>query len=255
MAELKGEAKQRYVAQMFARIAGRYDLMNTLMTGGMHRRWRRKTAQITAQGLVGVPLAGPRLALDVATGTGDLAFALAKQPGIDRAVGLDFLPEMIALAQAKARARGLAGQTSLIVGDALALPFPNASFACATAGFSLRNMPDLPQALAEMVRVVRPGGRVTTLELTPLSAGIKSGPFNRLRAGLFRVYFHRLVPLLGQLIAGDKSAYTYLPQSVDRFLQADNLARLFQDLGLTGVGYLKLGFGTVALHWGDKPTP
>lgn len=247
MAELKGEAKQRYVAQMFARIAGRYDLMNTLMTGGMHRRWRQKTARVTAQGLVGAQHTAPLLALDVATGTGDLAFALAQQPGIGHAVGVDIVPEMIALAQAKARARGLGRRTSLIVGDALALPFPDASFACATAGFSLRNMPDLPQALAEMVRVVRPGGRVTTLELTPLSEGIKSG--------LFRLYFHRLVPLLGLLIARDKSAYTYLPQSVDRFLEADNLARLFQDLGLSGVGYQKLGFGTVALHWGTKPTP
>lgn len=237
MAELWGEAKQHYVADMFARIAGRYDLMNTLMTGGMHRRWREKTARVTAQGLEGK-------ALDVATGTGDLAFALIRRPGIDHAVGVDFVPEMIVLAQAKARTRGLAGETSLIVGDALALPFPDASFACATASFSLRNMPDLPQALAEMVRVVRPGGRVTTLELTPLPGGIK--------ASLFRFYFHRMVPLLGQLIAGDKSAYTYLPQSVDRFLDADNLARLFQDLGLTGVGYLRLGFGTVALHWGNR---
>ena len=105
-------------------------------------------------------------------------------------------------------------------------------------------MPDLSKALTEMVRVVRPGGRVTTLELSPLAPGIK--------ASLFRFYFHRIVPILGQLIAGDKGAYTYLPQSVDRFLQADNLAAHLRTLGLTDVGYRKLGMGTVALHWGTK---
>ena len=238
MAELRGEAKQRYVAEMFVRIAGRYDLMNTLMTGGRHHFWRKKTVQVTTQGLTGKTL-------DVATGTGDLALALACCPGIDHAVGVDYLPQMITLARAKARARVLAGKTTMMVGDALALPYPNDSFACATAGFSLRNMPDLPQALAEMVRVVRPGGRVTTLDLTPTAGGAKGAPL--------RFYFHRLVPLLGQLVAGDRSAYTYLPHSVGYFLEAETLAGLFRTLGLTDVGYLRMGFGTVALHWGTKP--
>lgn len=238
MAELRGEARQRYVADLFARIAPRYDLMNTLMTGGMHWRWRQKTAQVTARGLQGK-------ALDVATGTGGLALALAYRPEIDQVVGVDLLPEMLSLAQAKARTRGLAGRTSLLVGDALALPFPDNAFACATAGFSLRNMPDLRQALAEMARVVRPGGRVTTLELTPFHSGVK--------ARLFRLYFHRLVPLMGQVVAGDRLAYTYLPQSVDYFLEADRLAGLFREVGLMEVSYLKLGFGTVALHGGIKP--
>jgi demethylmenaquinone methyltransferase/2-methoxy-6-polyprenyl-1,4-benzoquinol methylase len=238
MAELRGDAKQHYVADLFARIAPRYDLMNTLMTGGMHLRWRQKAAQVTTQGLQGK-------ALDVATGTGGLALALALRPEIDHTVGVDLLPEMLALAQAKARARGLASKTTLLMGDALALPFPDNTFACATAGFSLRNIPDLRQALAEMVRVVRPGGRVTTLELTPFNAGIK--------ARLFRLYFHQFVPFMGQIVAGDRSAYTYLPQSVDYFLEADRLAGLFREVGLTEVDYLKLGFGTIALHRGVKP--
>jgi demethylmenaquinone methyltransferase/2-methoxy-6-polyprenyl-1,4-benzoquinol methylase len=239
MAELTGEAKQRYVADMFARIAGRYDLMNTLMTGGLHLRWKRKTARLTAAGLAGV-------ALDVATGTGDLAMALARCPDIDHAVGVDLLPQMIGLARSKARAKGLTGKTTLMVGDAHALPFPDGSFACATAGFSLRNMTELSQALAEMVRVVQPGGRVSTLELTPTQPGGKST--------LLRLYSQRLVPLLGQMVAGDRAAYTYLPQSVDYFLEAGHLAALFRELGLTGVGYLHLGFGAVTLHWGDKPS-
>ena len=238
MAQLEGAAKQRYVAALFARIANRYDLMNDLMTGGQHRRWKRRTAKLTAAGLQGK-------ALDIATGTGDLALALARRPEIQHAVGVDLLPGMIALSRAKAQASGLAGTTSLLLGDAVDLPFPNGAFACATAGFSLRNMPDLRRALAEMVRVVRPGGRVTTLELTPMPNGLKSR--------LFRWYFHRVVPLVGRVVAGDRSAYTYLPQSVDRFLEADRLAELFRDLGLIEVGYLKLGMGAVTLHWGDRP--
>jgi demethylmenaquinone methyltransferase/2-methoxy-6-polyprenyl-1,4-benzoquinol methylase len=212
--------------------------MNDLMTGGQHRRWKRRTAKVTTAGLQGK-------ALDIATGTGDLAMALARCPGIQHAVGVDLLPGMIALGQAKTQARGLAGRTSLLLGDAVELPFPNGAFACATAGFSLRNMPDLRRALAEMVRVVRPGGRVTTLELTPMPNG--------LRSRLFRWYFHRVVPLAGRVVAGDRSAYTYLPQSVDYFLEADRLAELFRELGLIEVGYLRLGMGTVTLHWGNRP--
>ena len=240
MAQLSGEAKQTYVADLFARIAGRYDLMNSLMTGGMHHRWKRVAATLAAHGQTGA-------ALDVATGTGDLAFALSRQAGIAISVGADFLPEMITLAESK-RTPGAVGQeVAFLVGDAMDLPFPDGAFACATAGFSLRNMPDLPRAIAEMARVVRPGGRVVTLELTPLNPGAKSS--------LFRLYFHRMVPIMGQLIAGDRSAYTYLPQSVDYFLQADGLAELFSTVGLVDVGYRKLGFGTVAIHYGTKPLP
>ena len=238
MTQLQGEAKQRYVADLFTRISRRYDLMNTLMTGGMHHRWKRQTARLTTRGLTGK-------ALDIATGTGDLAFALVRQPGVEHAVGVDLLPEMLACAQIKSRSQYIGQHVTLITGDALALPFPNNAFACATAGFSLRNMPDLPQALTEMARVVRPGGRITTLELTPLSTGIKSR--------FFRFYFHRLVPLMGQLIAGDRSAYTYLPQSVDYFLEAGRLSDLFRRVGLVDVGHIALGFGTVALHYGTKP--
>jgi demethylmenaquinone methyltransferase/2-methoxy-6-polyprenyl-1,4-benzoquinol methylase len=238
MTQLQGDAKQRYVADLFARISRRYDLMNTLMTGGMHHRWKRRTARLTTQGLSGN-------ALDVATGTGDLALALVRRPEVEQVVGVDLLPEMLVFAQVKVRSQQLDHRVTLITGDALSLPFPDNTFVCATAGFSLRNMPDLPKALAEMARVVSPGGRVTTLELTPLGGGIKSR--------FFRFYFHRLVPLMGQIIAGDRSAYTYLPRSVDYFLEANRLADLFRQVGLTDVGHLRLGFGTVAIHYGTKP--
>ena len=240
MAHLRGNDKRQYVAEMFARISPRYDLMNSLMTGGLHHRWKRETARFTAAGLHGA-------ALDVATGTGDLAFALARCPGIDRAVGVDLLSEMLTIAAGKpAAANGGASPTAFAKGDALRLPFADHTFVCATAGFSLRNMPDVPAAIAEMARVVAPGGRVTTLELTPMPPGI--------RAALGRLYFHRMVPLMGQLVAGDRTAYTYLPSSVDYFLTAEGLADVYRQAGLVNVGYRRLGLGGVALHYGEKPS-
>ena len=237
MAELTGWARQRYVADLFSRISRHYDLMNDVMTLGMHRGWKRRTAALSVQGMLGP-------ALDVSTGTGDLAFQLARRPGTECVVGLDLLPEMIALAQGRAIRRG-AENVRLMVGDALSLPFPAGTFACATAGFSLRNMPDVHKAIGEMTRVVRPGGRVALLELSPMETGLK--------AALFRLYFHGIVPLIGKLIARDRAAYTYLPQSVDRFYDAEELAAIMRGAGLEKVGYRRLGFGTVCLHWGDKP--
>ena len=237
MAALTGADRQRYVADLFARISRRYDLMNDVMTLGMHRGWKRKTAALAAQ-------AAPGPALDVSTGTGDLAFQLALRPESGHVLALDLLPEMIALAQRKKGGNG-SEKVSFVVGNALTLPFPGEIFACATAGFSLRNMPDVPQAISEMARVVRPGGRVALLELSPMETGLK--------ARLFRLYFHGMVPLVGKLLAGNRAAYTYLPQSVDRFYDADELAEILRESGLVGVGYRRLGFGTICLHWGDKP--
>ena len=242
MAHLRGADKRRYVADLFARISPRYDLMNSLMTGGLHHRWKRQTARLAAAGR-----AGP--ALDIATGTGDLAFALARCPGVSAVVGVDLLPEMLRLAAAKRTAantrRRSAAPVHLATGDALQLPFPDGAFICATAGFSLRNMPDVPAAIAEMARVVAPGGRVATLELTPMPPGI--------REKVGRIYFHKVVPLLGELVAGDRAAYTYLPDSVDYFLTAAGLAAVYRQAGLVNVGYRRLGMGGVALHYGDKP--
>lgn len=240
MAELQGAEKQRYVADLFTRISGRYDLMNDLMTLGMHRRWKRLTAELAAHGL-----SGP--AIDVSTGTGDLALELARRPEPIHTVGLDLLPSMVSRAAAKAARQGVSDAVTMLTGDALSLPFSDGSFACATAGFSLRKMPDVEQALAEMVRVVRPGGRVVVLELSPMKHG--------LRSTLFRPIFHGLVPMIGRIVAGDGTAYSYLPRSVDHFLAADRLADMLTDLGLREVSYRRLGFGTVAVHWGLKASP
>ena len=237
MAELSGADRQRYVARLFSRISGHYDLMNDVMTMGMHRDWKRRTAALASEAL-------PGSALDVSTGTGDLAFQMARLPRVDRIVALDLLPEMIFQAQGRASRRS-GKAVELLVGDALSLPFPTGTFACATAGFSLRNMPDVRQAISEMTRVVKPGGRVALLELSPMESG--------LRARLFRLYFHGIVPLVGSIIARDRAAYTYLPKSVDVFQDAEELAGILRETGLHSVTYRRLGFGTVCLHWGDKP--
>ena len=237
MAELTGAERQRYVAGLFSRISRHYDLMNDVMTLGMHRGWKRRTAALATQSL-------PGPALDVSTGTGDLAFQLCRQPNAHAAVALDLLPEMIAIARRRAL-RTNESRVGLVVGDALSLPFPDGTFSCATAGFSLRNMPDVPMAIGEMARVIRPGGRVALLELSPMQTGLKSR--------LFRVYFHGLVPLIGKLLARDRAAYTYLPQSVDRFYDAEEVAAILRGSGLEQVNYVRLGFGTVCLHWGNKP--
>ena len=232
MAELRGDEKRRYVRALFSRIAGRYDLMNTLMTGGMHHRWRAKAAARAAAGNSG-------LALDIATGTGDLALALARRREMTAVVGLDLLPQMVMRAQAKAGHRA-----HLVLGDALSLPFPDELFGCVTSGFSLRNMPDLQASLGEMARVLKPGGRLVTLELIPQGGGL-------LRP-MVSLYLHRLIPLMGRVIAGDATAYTYLPQSIDRFLTPEGLVELLTELGLRDVGCQTLNFGTVAIHWGVK---
>ena len=239
--DLQGQAKRRYVADLFSRIAPRYDLMNTLMTGGMHHRWRKVAATKATQGLEG-------LALDVATGTGDLAVAIAKVPNIKGVMGLDLLPEMVTRAQTKSFSpsdhQGRLLIPQFMLGDGLSLPFCDNTFVCATSAWGLRNMPDLEGSLVEMVRVVKPGGRVVSLESMPLERG-PLRPFIHL--GL-----HHVVPLMGQLIGRDRAAYTYLPRSVDRFLTAQALARTFEEVGLKDVSYLRLGFGAVAVHWGTK---
>ncbi len=219
---------------MFTRIAGRYDLMNSLMTGGRHHAWRR----LTAAAVAGAP-AG--LALDLATGTGDLALAVrAAAPG-RVVVGADFSEAMLQRARAKLRARGEHGVT-LLAADALALPFADQTFACVTSAFLLRNLADLAAGLEEMRRVTRPGGLVAALEIT--RPGVPGWD------AAFGLYFNRLVPLIGAAVAGDRAAYTYLPQSVERFVTPRQLAQMMDKAGLHDVRYRRLALGTIAVHVG-----
>lgn len=185
-------------------------------------------------------------ALDVATGTGDFAFALLRQPQITRVVGLDFTCAMLPLAAEKARHQGAADWTEFVVGDAHALPFPDDRFICATVGFGVRNFLDVPLALREMRRVVKPGGRVVILEI------VRQEGFNPI-GKLFPLYFRHVTPLLGALFAGDREAYTYLPESVQGFLSEDELAALMEDVGFVSVQYHRLALGTVTALVGEKP--
>jgi demethylmenaquinone methyltransferase/2-methoxy-6-polyprenyl-1,4-benzoquinol methylase len=232
---LDGVEKARFVSAMFSRIARRYDLMNSLMTLGMHHAWRRMAARQT----IASP-DGP--ALDLATGTGDLALELAEVHPHRAVIAADFSMGMLAIARAKLRALEQPKRIRLMAADALALPFETRTFACVTSAFLLRNLADLEQGLREMRRVSRPGGRVVALEITQMSTpGFTA---------LFRFYFHRVVPWVGQLVGGDREAYTYLPQSVDHFVTPTELARLMEKVGLRGVTYRRLGLGTVTVHTG-----
>jgi demethylmenaquinone methyltransferase/2-methoxy-6-polyprenyl-1,4-benzoquinol methylase len=226
--------KASQVQAMFARIAPRYDLMNRLMTGGRDQAWRRAAARAAA------PPRGA-LALDLATGTGNLAYALLTEAGVRAVVGVDFVEGMLRLGRAKAQAAG-ERRVRFLAGDALALPFADASFGCVASAFLLRNLADLRAGLAEMRRVTAPGGSVVALEITqPTVPGWRQA---------FRLYFHHVVPAIGGLIARNRDAYTYLPQSVDRFVTPGELARLMEEVGLRDVRVRRVGLGTVTIHVG-----
>jgi demethylmenaquinone methyltransferase/2-methoxy-6-polyprenyl-1,4-benzoquinol methylase len=228
----RGTLEEPQVRAMFDRIAGVYDRMNTVMTVGMHHRWRERAADLAR-----LPPGGR--ALDVATGTGDLAIALKRRVGPrGEVVGSDFSPGMLALAREKAPA------VRFELANALELPYEDDSFDAATVGFGARNFADLARGLSELVRVVRPGGRVVVLELTT--------PARPPLSWFFQLWFDRIVPALGRL-AGDPAAYSYLPSSVRRFPGARELAAALVAVGLVDVRYVITAGGIVALHYGTVP--
>jgi len=211
---------------MFDRIAGVYDLMNSVMTAGLHHRWRRRAVDLAEIG------PGAKV-LDVATGTGDLAIEAASRGA--EVIGSDFSEGMLE------RARVKAPSIRFEQGDALALSYADDSFDAATVGFGARNFADLEQGLREMTRVVRPGGKVVVLEITtpqkpPLST-------------FFSLWFDRIVPLVGRL-AGDPDAYSYLPNSVKRFPGPEGLAATMERAGLRDIRWILTAGGIIALHVG-----
>ncbi len=227
------DTSEARVRTMFDRIAGRYDLMNSVMSAGLHHRWRARAVELADLG------PGER-ALDVCCGTGDLALALKGTVGAEGdVVALDFSEAMLEHARAKTAARGLA--VKYVHGNALELPFEDASFDAATVGFGIRNVIDLPRALAELRRVVRPGGKVVVLEITT--------PERPPLSWFYAFWFDRVVPLLGT-VTGEQDAYSYLPESVKRFPPAAGLAKRMYDGGLRDVHYLVLAGGIVAIHAG-----
>lgn len=234
MAHLQGKERADYVQGMFARIAGRYDLMNRVMTGGQDIRWRRYVIQ-QAQ----LPPGG-RL-LDIATGTGDIALeGLKQQPDIE-AVGGDFTIEMM-----QAGKRIPSRQAIRWVGsDTLALPFPDQLFDAVTSGFLMRNVIDVPGALAEQLRVLKPGGRVVILESSP--------PKRNLLRPFILIHLNYVIPFLGRLLTGESEAYSYLPDSTQQFKAPAELAELMRAAGFQNVSYKLFMFGTIAVHVGQRP--
>ena len=221
-----GTLEEGQVRAMFDRIAGVYDVMNSVMTAGLHHRWRERAVDLARVG------PGSR-ALDVATGTGDLAIALAAR-GAD-VVGSDFSEGMLERARAKSSA------VRWEQANALALPYADGSFDAATVGFGARNFSDLRGGLAEMARVVRPGGRVVVLEITT--------PTRPPLSTFFSLWFDRIVPLLGR-VTGEDQAYTYLPSSVKRFPGPYELGAVMAGVGLTDVRWILTAGGIIALHSG-----
>lgn len=235
----QGRLEEPQVRQMFDRIAGVYDRMNTVMTAGLHHRWRARAADLAQLG------PGDR-ALDVATGTGDLAFELARRVGpTGEVVGSDFSERMLSLAREKAFTRSGRAELAKLrfePANALALPYDDASFDAATVGFGARNFSELERGLAEMARVVKPGGRVVVLEITT--------PARPPLSHFFEIWFDRVVPALGRL-ASDPQAYSYLPSSVRRFPAPRELAALMSRVGLADVRYVLTAGGIIALHAGS----
>jgi demethylmenaquinone methyltransferase / 2-methoxy-6-polyprenyl-1,4-benzoquinol methylase len=231
-----GTLSEPQVRAMFDRIAGFYDVMNSVMTAGLHHRWRARAADLAA-----LPPGGS--ALDVACGTGDLAVELASRVGPGgRVVGSDFSDEMLERARAKARDRGL--DIAWEWGNALELPYDDGRFDAATVGFGARNFSDLDRGLAEMTRVVkRSSGRVVVLEITT--------PHRPPLSTFYSLWFDRVVPLIGR-VTGEREAYIYLPSSVKRFPGPEGLAAAMERAGLRDIRWILTAGGIIALHVGVR---
>lgn len=231
------EPKKKQVHTMFDSIAPHYDMLNHLLSLGIDRRWRRR--------VVGeLRPSAPQRILDVATGTGDLAVALAGMSPQVQVTGVDLSEEMIAVARRKVEACGLDGRISLESGDAEALPFDDGAFDAATAAFGVRNFSDIAKGLGEMTRTLRSGGVLAVLEL--------SRPDGKIFGTLFRFYFHRILPAVGGLISRDRAAYRYLPSSVDEFPAPDRFLAMMTEAGLDGCRTVPLTFGVAYIYIGIK---
>ncbi len=228
------ERKASWVRPMFEAIAPRYDLLNFLISFGMHHAWRRRAVRELL-------VAEPRVVLDVGTGTGDLALALHRGGGARLAVvGLDFARAMLSIAKQRGEEAQAGGRLRFVMGDALRPPLTDGSVDAVISGFLLRNVDGLAEVFAAMARVLRPGGRLVILEMTPMR--------RRLLRPFFRIYFNRWVPLMGRLVSRHASAYSWLPHSVDEFVSAEELAVLIEAAGFVDVHVHRVGFGSVAIH-------
>ncbi len=230
MTQLEGRERARFIQGMFTRIASRYDLMNRLMTGFQDVRWRRQVIRLAHLS------PGDRV-LDLGTGTGDLAReARAQQPAAS-VTAADFTLEMMRVGKRM-------GSLDWSAADALSLPFRAGSFDAVVSGFLMRNVNDLPEALREQHRVLKPGGRIVILDTTR--------PGRSLLSPFIRFHMHVIIPALGSLLTGTREAYTYLPESSEGFLAAEQLASRLETAGFHQVSFQRLMFGTIAIHRAEK---
>ena len=243
MTNLTGNERAQYVQEMFTRIAAQYDLMNRLMTFGQDIFWRKEVIRRAH-----LPLEGGRL-LDLGGGTGDLGFEALRQNPATRPVEADFTLEMLRVGQQRVSSHALyhpITQSHIFwaAADALHAPFSSNTFDAIVSGFLMRNVIDLPQALREQWRMLKPGGHVVILDTTR--------PRQSILSPVVRFHMHTVIPLLGKLISGQDDAYEYLPDSSEAFLSAEELAAKMIAAGFEYVGFCRLTFGTIAIHWGRK---
>ena len=229
--------KAGMVRGVFTRVASKYDVMNDLMSGGMHRLWKDAMMDWLA------PRSGQRL-LDVAGGTGDVAFRFLKRAPGATAVVLDLTEGMLVAGRQRAEAERLASDLEWVVGDAMALPFANNSFDVYTISFGIRNVTRITDALAEAYRVLRPGGRLMVLEFSRIP--------NDLAQWVYDKYSFNVIPVIGQVVAGDRESYQYLVESIRKFPDQDAFAAMIRTAGFGQVAYRNLSMGIVALHSGWK---
>ena len=233
MANLSGSERARYVQGMFSRIAHRYDLINRLMTVGQDVHWRKEVIHRAAL-QPGADL------LDLGAGTGDLAREALRQQPACHPIAADFTLEMMRAGQGRSGAARVIWSAA----DALHLPFPAETFDAVVSGFLLRNVSDIRQSLSEQYRVLKPGGRIAALDTTR--------PPRSLLSPLINFHMHTVIPTLGQMISGNRDAYSYLPDSTEAFLSAEQLAERLQAAGFRQVGFQRRMLATIAIHWGVK---
>jgi demethylmenaquinone methyltransferase/2-methoxy-6-polyprenyl-1,4-benzoquinol methylase len=232
------DEKAQRVRSVFASVAGKYDVMNDLMSFGVHRLWKLFTLSLTG-------LRPGQRALDVAGGTGDLALGMLRQVGKGGSVVLsDINPNMLERGRDRLLDLGWAGNVECLVADAERLPFDDNSFDCVTIGFGLRNVTDKPAALNSMLRVLKPGGQILVLEFShPVAPGLKP---------LYDAYSFNVLPLLGRFVAGDEASYRYLAESIRMHPNQETLLEMLRTAGYAQVRYHNLSGGIVALHRGYK---
>ena len=228
------EKRPNKVRRMFSRISKRYGLLNRLMSFGFDLEWRRYLIRMTE-----IPYNGK--VLDAGAGTGDIALGIKKNNPSVLVTAVDLTYEMMTVGRKRKGGRAI----DWCQADAEKLPFPNLTFDAVTSGFLARNVPDITAMFKEQVRVLYPGGRIVCLDTSPI-------PENILRP-LFLIYYKFVIPLMGYIVAGEKNAYNYLPETTMGFIEPDLLARRMEEAGLSNVKYKSFMFGNISVHWGIKP--